>query len=330
MRKALICLAVLLLFGAAMRMLPGGQTAPAPAPAAGVAVENYDSDFRPHVYYYAQPPARIVALWQNSIETLIALGAADRIIAAGGLFSTDHLTPAYLSAYETIPVRQSRAFDVETMLMMQPDLIVGWLWDFSGHGSGMGRSAFWEARGTNVYMTSMNGAELKAEHTLDDELRYIRDLGTIVGRDAAAEAIVRQIEAELYVPPAAQEAPPRVLVIASAARDLRIYTPRTLPGDLLRRLGADVLGRGEERIGEDEIISYEQLRMMDPDIIFVQTSAPDDTAPRAHLRRHPALRDLRAVRSGRIYCVPFYLLRCPGTRVIDTVRALRTGLYGET
>ncbi len=332
MRKKGRSLAIVLLLGACLWNAAQAGRQPAPegssAPSRGIAIENYDSDFRPHTYYYERPPERIVALWQNSIETLLALGGGDRIIAAGGLFSTSFLHPEIVPAYESIPIRASRAMDVETLLMMEPDLIVGWLWDFSGRGSGIGRSEFWGARGTNVYMTSMNGAEFKAEHTFDDELRYIRDLGRIIGRTDEAAVLERQIERELHVPHGAADAPPRVLVIASVARDLRIYTPRTLSGDLLGRLGAEVLGKEEERVGEEEFISYEQLLMMDPDVIFVQSSAPEDTSPRDRLCRHPALRDLQAVRTGRIYCVPFYLLRCPGARVADSIRELRTGLYG--
>ena len=292
-------------------------------------IENYDSDLKPHAYCYERPPERIVALWQNSIETLLALGGGDRIIAAGGVFSTSFLHPETVASYDAIPLRMPRAMDVETLLMMEPDLIVGWLWDFSGRGNGIGRSEFWESRGINVYMTSMNGAEFKAKHTLDDELHYIRDLGRIIDRTDAARMLEQQIERELYVPRGKKTAP-RVLVIASVARNLSIYTPRTLSGDILGRLGAKVLGKEEERVGEEEFISYEQLRMMDPDVIFVQSSAPGDTSPRERLCRYPALRDLSAVRSGRIYCVPFYLLRCPGVRVMDTIRALRTGLYGES
>ena len=127
----------------------------------------------------------------------MALGAADRIIVAGGLSNTDVLAPENVSAYETIPLRLKQVPDVETMLTLQPDLIVGWLFDFTRQSNGVGRSDFWEKRGTNVYMTTMNGAEFKDVHTLEDELRFIRDLGTIVDREERAAEIEREIRAEL-------------------------------------------------------------------------------------------------------------------------------------
>ena len=293
----------------------------------GFAVENYDSALRPHVYHYRKHPQRIVALWQNSIETLLALGAVDRIIVAGGLSGIDVLAPENVPLYEKIPVRLRQVPDVETMLTLQPDLIVGWLFDFTRQGNGIGRSDFWEKRGTNVYMTTMNGADFKDVHTLEDELKFIRDLGTIVDQEERAEQLEQEIRAEMK--PITAEKPPRVLVVSSAARQLTIYTPRTLSGDILARLGTEVLGADRQMVGEDEFISYEQLLLLDPDLIFVQSASPQDQSPRERLSANPALRRLRAVQEGRIYCVPFYLLRCPGVRVLDTIRCFKQGLSGE-
>ena len=254
----------------------------------------------------------------------MALGAADRIIVAGGLSNTDVLAPKNVSAYETIPLRLKQVPDVETMLTLQPDLIVGWLFDFTRQSNGVGRSDFWEKRGTNVYMTTMNGAEFKDVHTLEDELRFIRDLGTIVDREERAAEIEQEIRDEMT--PVTGRKPPRVLVISSVARQLSIYTPRTLAGDLLEQLGAEVLGADRQMVGEDEFISYEQLLMLDPDVIFVQSASPKDQGSRERLLAHPALRRLRAVREGHIYSVPFYLIRCPGVRVLDGIRTLKRGL----
>lgn len=65
---------------------------------------------------------------------------------------------------------------------------------------------------------------------------------------------------------------------------------------------------------------------MDPDVIFLQSSAPGDQEPRERLYRHPALQNLRAVKEQRVFCVPFYLMRCPGVRVLDAIRQFKHGL----
>ena len=120
----------------------------------------------------------------------------------------------------------------------------------------------------------------------------------------------------------------RVVVISGMERGVHIYTPRTLPGDLLQRLGAEVLGKEIERVGEDEAISYEELLIMDPDVIFIQNQRLGDDIPQEKIYHHPALQGLKAVRNHRIYGVPFFMIRCPGIRILDGIRLFRQGLYG--
>ena len=293
----------------------------------GFTVENYDSNLNPHIYYYASPPKRIVAMWQNSIETLLAFGAGDRIIAASGVSSDSVLSESSISAYRQIPIRSPQGLDVETLLMLEPDLIVGWLFDFTGRSNGQGRSDFWEKRGTNIYMTTVNMNEYKAAHTLFDEIRFIRDMAVFAGRKEAAQQIESEIEAAFHHPESGEPSL-RVVVISVMERGVHIYTPRTLPGDLLQRLGAEVLGKEIERIGEDEAISYEELLIMDPDIIFIQNQRLGDDIPQEKIYHHPALQGLKAVRNHRVYGVPFFMIRCPGIRILDGIRLFRQGLYG--
>lgn len=166
---------------------------PASDKAVAFSIENYDSSMKPHIYKFTQHPQRIVALWQNSIETLIALGAGDKIIAVAGVYNEKHLNPEYLEAYKRIPVRQTQIFSQENVLLMHPDFIAGWLFDFTGKGKSIGTSSFWEERNVNVYMNLMNGAEFKAHHTIEDELQYITDLGKIVGNEAKAASLAAGI-----------------------------------------------------------------------------------------------------------------------------------------
>ena len=313
MKKIFFALLVPALLTACMPIVRVGEDAvqavggAAPSDRYPVTIENVNANGEPETEVYDAPPQRIVAVWQNSIETPLALGAGDRIIAGMGIPDRKYLKPEYRDLYDRIPYTSLENLDVETILMMEPDLIIGWASTFSPKV--LRGTEFWQSRGIHTYIAPSSAAA-RTQKTVDDELRYIRDLGRIIGRTDEAAVLERQIERELHVPHGAADAPPRVLVIASVARDLRIYTPRTLSGDLLGRLGAEVLGKEEERVGEEEFISYEQLLMMDPDVIFVQSSAPEDTSPRDRLCRHPALRDLQAVRSSLIESAT----RAPGQR----------------
>ena len=50
-----------------------------------VTIENFNTQGEPEQQNFTKPPERVVAVWQNSIETLLALGVGDRIIAGNGV-----------------------------------------------------------------------------------------------------------------------------------------------------------------------------------------------------------------------------------------------------
>ena len=53
-----------------------------------VTIENINEKGDPIAQVYERPPERVVAVWQNSIETLLALGVGDRIVAGMGACRT--------------------------------------------------------------------------------------------------------------------------------------------------------------------------------------------------------------------------------------------------
>ena len=69
-----------------------------------VVVENYDSQGHEVATTYEKPPQKIIALWQNSIETLLELGAKDRIVAVSGVDDVRHLTEENQKIYSTLPL----------------------------------------------------------------------------------------------------------------------------------------------------------------------------------------------------------------------------------
>lgn len=301
---------------------------PASDKAVAFSIENYDSSMKPHIYKFTQHPQRIVALWQNSIETLIALGAGDKIIAVAGVYNEKHLNPEYLEAYKRIPVRQTQIFSQENVLLMHPDFIAGWLFDFTGKGRSIGSSSFWEERNVNVYMNLMNGTEFKAQHTMEDELKYITDLGKIVGNEAQAAIIISGINNKIlrYKQQLAVKKRLKVLVVSNFGKTITIYTPRTLAGDILTRLGADVIGKKQEAVGENEYISYEEILTSQPDVIFLQCSPENENMLLKSVYSNPALQNVKCIKKRQVYCIPFYTIRSPGIRIDDAIDIFAKGL----
>lgn len=295
-------------------------------------IRNYDGAGNPAETTYSKPPEKIIALWQNSVETLLSLGAGDRITAAGGISSASHLTPENQVLYEKIPLRLTHTLSQEAAVALHPDFILGWRFDFTGKANSVGTYDFWRSHGVPVYMTNMDGADYLEKHTVEDELQYILDVGRIVGKAEKARELVHGIEEELSAAASYAKQHPKeqkVLCVFYMDRELHIYTPRTLPGDIVTRLGGTVIGKAAENVGQDEVLSYESLLLEDPDVLFVQSSPEQDEAKLAAVYADARFRELSCVKNKRVYTIPFYTIRDPAVRVGDAIRIMADGLYPE-
>lgn len=124
-----------------------------------VTIENYNSEGKKVSTVYQKPPARIIALWQNSIETLLQLGAGEQIVAAIGIDDERHLTEEDRVLFRQLPMTVPRTIGQEKALAMNPDFILGWLFDFTGKANSVGTWDFWHQRNVPVYMTLINMAD---------------------------------------------------------------------------------------------------------------------------------------------------------------------------
>lgn len=104
---------------------------------------------------------------------------------------------------------------------------------------------------------------------------------------------------------------------------------KTLAGDLLRKIGGELVPLGD-------IIGPEQLIEADPDVIFliVSENAYDQAEQiKERLMSQPALRNLHAFQTGRVHIVPLYYVYSSATRTYDGIllftRALYPDLYEE-
>ena len=324
-----LCALLLAACAPIVRVNENAAQTPAPAdvsPRAGypVTIENIDAKGNPATDTYDAPPRRIVAVWQNSIETPLALGAGDRLIAGMGVPDRKYLSPAYQEAYDRIPYTSLENLDVETVLMMEPDLIIGWASTFSPKV--LRGTDFWHARGIHTYIAPSSSAA-RARKTIDDECRDILSLGKILGHPARAEELVRAMRSEIaFVAEQTRDAArrPRALVIEPMDRDIRAYGDNSLAGDILRALHA-------ENLGADGLnLSLEQIIEMDPDAIFLVVVESDyDRAAeiKARFCDTPALRGLSCIRAGRVDTLPLYTVYSAGTRTYDGIRIIAAGLY---
>ena len=291
-----------------------------------VAIENINEKGDVVSAVYEQPPQRVVAVWQNSIETLLALGVGDRIVAGMGVPDAKYIRPEYRAAYEAIPYTSLENLDVETILMMQPDLIVGWASTFSPKV--LRSTEFWTGRGVHTYIAPSSARKTKHK-TIAQECEDIRTLGRIFARTERAEEIVGEMQREIAfvrAHTAHLEKRPRALVIELLGKEIRSYGESTLAGDMLRELGADHLAVDGMSLGMEELIE------LNPDALFLVVIEEDygnEDAILARLYDNPALRSLSCVQERRIYTLPLYAVYSAGIRTYDGITTLAHGLYPE-
>lgn len=118
----------------------------------------------------AAPAQRIVVLAPHVVENLYAIGAESQIVAA--VEYSD-----YPAAAKALPrVGGYSRFDLESILVKKPDLIIGWA---SGNPAAQLEQV--RALGVPMYLVQSNRFE--------DVARELRQFGKLTGREAAAELV---------------------------------------------------------------------------------------------------------------------------------------------
>lgn len=224
------------------------------------------------------PARRVASLMSSSIDIIVALGAADRIVAR--------------TRYDTASAVR-RAADVgggidpsvETLLAARPDLFVAW----QGQASSPVVSRM-RALGIPVYLVE----------TRDTAALYrtVRDLGTLLGLDARAGAAADALRKELRDTRAEAASRPRMTAVYVISRSPVIISAATsYIAELISVAGADNPYSGVR--GDFPTMSLEAFIARNPDVVIMARSSTSG-GQLAQLRNTPGWRDLRAVRSGAV------------------------------
>lgn len=291
-----------------------------------LAVEILNSHGEKERQVFYSPPKRVAAVWQNSIETLLALGVGDRIIAGMGVPDRKYIREEYQAGYEAIPYKSLENLDPETIMMMRPDFIAGWSSTFTDKV--LRSTEFWNERGVHTYI-SQNSDPANRNRTIENEYADILNLGKIFDREEKAESLVKEMKDEISR--AAGQANltgkhSRGLIIEFMGSNISVYGEKTLAGDILRRMSGELLAPGQQQISKEQIIE------MDPDAIFVVLIEEDYDYPGQKLDmlyHEQALRDVRCIREKRVYPLPLYSVYSSGIRTLDGIRYIGKGLYPD-
>lgn len=291
-----------------------------------VTIENYNTQGEPEQMTYTKPPQRVVAVWQNSIETLLALGVGDRLIAGNGVPDKKFFRKEYQEQYSKIPYTGLQLLDLETTMMLKPDLIVGWHSTFAPKV--LRPTDFWHKRGVNTFIARSSMIDAKPR-TLANEYKDILDLGKIFDKNERAQQLVGQMQQEVnFAISRTADYPkrPRALVLEFMGKEPSVYGEKTLAGNIVKELHGELLAEKQRAIGLEQVVE------LDPDVIFIVVTEFNYGREQDMLDRvtqHKALKHLRCVQQGRVVALPLYAIYSSGVRTYDGIKIIATGMYPD-
>lgn len=290
-----------------------------------VTITTYNYKKEPVEITFEKAPEKVFAVYQDSIETLLALGLEDRIVAAAGL--DQDVKSAYQDAFSKVNYLTEFTPDKESVIMLKPDFILSWYSYFSDKN--LGDVSYWHQNGINTYMMLNSGAA--TSKTLENEYMDILNLGKIFDVEDKAMAIIDEMKTEIkQIADKAKTAgiSPSVLLMEVEKDGIRVYGENTLGGDMIKNLGASLVTAPENQM------SSEALIQANPEVIFTvyfgsSDSLKDAEAAVAKLTADPKYSSLQAVKNGKVYAISLGEMYCSGTRTLDGIKTLSKGIYGD-
>ena len=293
-----------------------------------VTIVNYDYEGNPVEYTYEKAPERVICVYQGCVETMIALGLEDHVLASYGL--DNEVKAEWRAGFEKMHYDASVfAPDKETVTLLEPDMIFSW--DSYFGEKKLGDVYDWNQKGVATYISANSGAA--KTRTLENEYNDILNIGRIFDAEEKAEALVdgmkRQV-ADALAAVQGQEAV-RVAVLEPISGKITNYAADSLAGDMVLQLGGELVKPEGSEMGKEDLVAC------DPDVIFVvymAYSGDDPETVKAQqlsiIQDDPAFASLSADYAGRhVRQRPPHRRRHPGAGPGDVPPAGRiTGCHG--
>lgn len=287
-----------------------------------VTIRTYNSAAEPIDMHFKTVPQKVLVVENDNLETLIALGQAQRIAFAR--FSSHSETGHFLERYfpeelHKIGILSRYIPDAETAISLQPDFILAWKSIFSRRY--LGSTDWWNVRGINTYIVATSNRTVPYG-TVNDEIKYIEDMGRIFHAERRANKIVEQIRQVLAeIQAKTRRMPrPRVMVVEIGERTVLNYKADWLVGDMIAQLGGYLCPAKDDT-------SIEELIDINPDVIFVVTFNDRTKSFVDTIISDRRFQSLKAVQERRVYPIPLSLMYSTGVRTGDGLVLLAEGMY---
>ena len=293
-----------------------------------ITITTYDYEGNEIKTTYEKAPEKVLAVYQGSIETMLALGLEDKMVAAAGL--DNEVDDSMKEAFEKVEYLTEFTPSKETVTMLQPDMILSWGSIFAEDK--LGDVNNWIEKGTNTYINT--NTRLNGNRTLENEYNDILNLGKIFNVEEKAEALVNEMKAEIEKVEEkvkSQEDKTSALVIEFSGDSTIInYGASSLGGNMVQTLGAKLSSEDGKNLGKEDIIS------LNPDVIFVVYMPYSGDDPEEvkqtnlnYILKDSAFKNLDAVKNNRVVPIMLGDMYASGVRTKDGIVNFSKGLYPE-
>jgi iron complex transport system substrate-binding protein len=260
-----------------------------------------------HAITLAAPAHRVISLIPSATETLIAIGAADRIVGR-----TRYDVATQVASVPSVGGGVDPS--VEAIVALHPDLVVSW----ENDKRQLVRQRL-IALGVPVFI-------MRTEDT-SDVFRNIENLGRLTGRDSAAHAVSASLRArldEIHRSVAGKPAPSVLYVVYD---DPPMTTgPSTFIGQLISLAGGRSVFADATTLWPT--VAMEEIVRRDPDVLIVPVGEFKSNSVE-RFRKMAGWKTLRAVREGHVVSVPADLLSRPSPSIADAALVLRTAFHPD-
>ncbi len=294
-----------------------------------VTITNYNYAGEEVEFTYEKAPEKVVAGYQGTIETMIALGLEDHVVASFGLDNA--VKPEWEEGFSAMNYQADLRFpDKEVMTMFEADMIFSWGSLFADDRSGATED--WNANGVATYV-STNTRAGGHSRTLENEYQDIINIGIIFDVEDEAGALVDEMKAEIEstlanIPEG--EAITVAMIEPTSSGTITNYGETSLGGDMITALGGELVIPQSGEIGKEDLIAA------NPDVVFVVYMAYSGESPEEEMQNQldtinndTALASLSVMESGRVYPIMLGDMYASGPRTMDGIKTIASGMYGE-
>ncbi len=296
-----------------------------------VTVTNTDAAGKSMAYTYQSPPSRVIITHPGATELLLELGLEDHILATVAPYGAP--LDDIAEKYKKLPLLKARySPSQEELLLMQPDLIMGWKHQFISNE--LGETAAWQKRGTGTFIIpdTINRQEPTLENTVYD---YIHDIGVIFGVRQRADDYIQKLKTRIdNVAETVKDVRQKktVLILQSYGNGkFSLYDKSYLISTLVDKAGGVNLSENRASfVGAEKVLAF------DPDfIIFVSYDTADsshditDEKALAQVQSLTELRHMRAIQAGNIINLPYFTVNNGGVRVAGAIEKIARQLYPD-